>query len=59
MPLKRVAEIKAANAAALARMELLIVEIERTLDVIEARLKRCTVLRKALAIRERRRRTLQ
>jgi hypothetical protein len=59
MRLKRVAEIKAANAASLARMDSLIAEIGRSLDIIEDRLKRCTVLRKALAIRERQRQTLQ
>jgi hypothetical protein len=59
MPLKRVAEIKAANAVSLARMASLIAEIARSLDIIEDRLKRCTVLRKALAIRERQARTLQ
>jgi hypothetical protein len=40
-------------------MDSLIAEIERSLDVIEDRLKRCTVLRKALATRERQARTLQ
>jgi hypothetical protein len=59
MPLKRVAEIKAAHAASLARIESLVAKIERSLNVIEDRLKRCTVLRKALAIRERQGRTLQ
>jgi hypothetical protein len=59
MPLERVAEIKAASAASLASLDALIAEIERSLDVIEGRLKNCTLLRKALAVRERQRRALQ
>jgi|RhiMetdeSRZDD1v2_1073273.scaffolds.fasta_scaffold2967079_2 hypothetical protein len=59
MPLKRVAEIKAASAASLARIESLIADIERSLDVIEAKLKGCGIIRKALALRERQKRTLQ
>jgi hypothetical protein len=59
MSLQRVAEIKAASAASLARLDALIAEIERSLDIIEGRLKNCKILRKALTLREHQRRALQ
>jgi hypothetical protein len=59
MPLKRVAEIKAAAAASLARIDALIGAIERSLDVIEAKLRNCGVVEKARTLREHHRRTLQ
>jgi hypothetical protein len=59
MPLKRVAEIKMVSSASLARFDALIAGIERSLDVIEDRLKNCRILRKALAIRERQRIPMQ
>jgi hypothetical protein len=59
MPLNRVAEIKAAAAASLARLDILIAAIERSLDVIEAKLRSCSVVEKALTLREQHRRTLQ
>jgi hypothetical protein len=59
LPLKRVAEIKAAPAASLVRFDTLIAEIERSLDVIEDKLKDCKILPKALANRERQGRALQ
>lgn len=59
MPLKRLAEIKAATAASLTRIDFLVEAIGRSLDVIEARLKSCVAIRKALTLREHQRRTLQ
>jgi hypothetical protein len=59
MPLKRLAEIKAATAASLTRIDLLIEAIGRSLDVIEARLRSCAVTGQALTLREHQRRTLQ
>ena len=59
MPLKRVAEIKAAAVASLARIDALIWAIGRSLDVIEARLMSCAVIEKAMTPREPYRRTLQ
>jgi hypothetical protein len=59
MPFRRVAETKAESAASIARLESIVAEIERSLDVIEAKLKSCRTMRMALSLRERTRRTLQ
>jgi hypothetical protein len=53
MPLRRVAETRAAAAASIARIDVLIIGMERSLDAIEARLKRLTVIRKAASIQDR------
>ena len=59
MSLKRVAEIKAAAAASFARIDALIEAVGRSLDAIEATLRSCGVIDKALPLREHHRRTLQ
>jgi hypothetical protein len=59
MPLRRVAERRAVAAAAIARIEMLVVGMERSLDAIEARLKRLTVIRKAALVQEQSSRTIR
>jgi len=51
--LARIAELKAEATAAVKRMDLIIAEIERSLDMIEARLLRLEIIRKASLIRDR------
>ena len=54
MPIRaRIAELKAEALVSLRRMDSIIAEIERSLDVIEARLLRLKVIRKASLIRNR------
>ena len=59
MPLGRVTQIRADAAESIACIEMLIAGMERSLDAIEARLKRLKIIRKAASVRSRPTRTLQ
>ena len=59
MPLKLTTEMRLATNVSLARLDSLIAEMERSLDIIEARLRRLTIIRKVMAVRERASRTVQ